>query len=83
MPTVEETLASLEGRVAEQTRLFSIIRDAPAALERRTDARFDSMDRRFRSPEVRRASPPPAAGGIRASMTVKTRRVRADPSAQG
>lgn len=47
MPNVEERLASLDGRMAEQTQLFSMIRDALAALERRMETRFDTIDRRF------------------------------------
>lgn len=54
MPTVEERLASLEGRANEQSQMFATMRDLLAAIERRIDrfeqrveARFDASDRRF------------------------------------
>jgi uncharacterized coiled-coil protein SlyX len=58
MPSVEERLASLEGRVNEQSQMFATMRDLLAALERRIDrfeqrveARFDAIDRRFEALE--------------------------------
>ncbi len=47
MPTFEERLAYIEGRVEEHSRGVDGIRDALLSLERRTDARFDAVDRRF------------------------------------
>ena len=47
MPTVDERVASLEGRVSEQTQMFSVLRDMLAGFERRVEARFDANDRRF------------------------------------
>ena len=46
MPTFEERLAYIEGRVEEHSRNVDGIRDALVSLERRTDARFDSLERR-------------------------------------
>ena len=46
MPTFEERLAYIEGRVEEHSRNVGGIRDALVSLERRTDARFDSLERR-------------------------------------
>ena len=46
MPTFEERLAYLEGRVEEHSRNVDGIRDALVSLERRTDARFDGLERR-------------------------------------
>ena len=46
MPTFEERLAYIEGRVEEHLRNVDGIRDALVSLERRTDARFDSLERR-------------------------------------
>jgi len=62
MATVEERLASLEGRVNEHTQTFammrdslSLLRDAVASLDRRMDrfeqridSRFDGVDRWLR-----------------------------------
>ena len=46
MPTFEERLAYIEGRVEEHSRNVDGIRDALVSLGRRTDARFDSLERR-------------------------------------
>ena len=46
MPTFEQRLAYIEGRVEEHSRNVDGIRDALVSLERRTDARFDSLERR-------------------------------------
>ena len=46
MPTFEQRLAYIEGRVEEHSRDVDGIRDALVSLERRTDARFDSLERR-------------------------------------
>jgi len=46
VPTFEERLAYLEGRVEEHSRNVDGIRDALVSLERRTDARFDGLERR-------------------------------------
>ena len=46
MPTFEERLAYLEGRVEEHARNVDGIRDALVSLERRVDARFDGLERR-------------------------------------
>ena len=46
MPTFDERLAYLEGRVEEHARNVDGIRDALVSLERRTDARFDGLERR-------------------------------------
>jgi hypothetical protein len=50
MPTVEQRLARVEGRLEEQSQMFAMMRDALTSLERRFDAidgRFDVVDRRF------------------------------------
>ncbi len=54
MPSVEERVAFLEGRVNEHAQHFTGIREAIAgldnritALEARMDRRFDAIDRRF------------------------------------
>lgn len=47
MPNVDERLASLEGRVNEQSQMFAMMRDTLAGFERRVEARFDAVDRRF------------------------------------
>lgn len=46
MPTFEERMAYLEGRVEEHSRNVDGIREAVANLERRTDARFVSLEQR-------------------------------------
>jgi len=46
VPTFDERLAYLEGRVEEHSRNVDGIRDALVSLERRTDARFDGLERR-------------------------------------
>lgn len=51
MPSVEERLAHVEGRLNEQSQLFAMIRDALASLEGRVDRRFDAIDRRFEAVE--------------------------------
>lgn len=57
MPTFEERVAYLEGRVEEHSRSIDGIREAVVSLERRTDARFDAfeqrVDRRFEAVERR------------------------------
>ena len=47
MPTVEERLAFLEGRVEEHARNVDGIREALASLEARMDRRFEGVERRF------------------------------------
>ena len=47
MPTFDERLAYLEGRVEEHSRNVDGIRDALVSLERRVDARLDGVDRRL------------------------------------
>lgn len=61
MPTTDERLAYLEGRVNEHSQTFAVMRDSIGLLrdsvtslehrvdrfERRVDARFDAMDRKF------------------------------------
>lgn len=46
MPTFEERMAYLEGRVEEHSRNVDGIREAVANLERRTDARFEAFEQR-------------------------------------
>ena len=53
MPTFEERLAYIEGRVEEHSRNVDGIREALVSLERRTDARFDSLEGRVDSLERR------------------------------
>ena len=60
MPTVEERLANLEGRVNEHTQTFtamrdtlSLMRDAVGSLERRFDRLDERMDKRFDTLEAR------------------------------
>jgi hypothetical protein len=53
MHTFEERMAYLEGRVEEHSENVNGIRDALASLERRTDVRFEAMDRRFEGVERR------------------------------
>ena len=47
MPTIEERVAYLEGRVSEQGQILTEIRDAVRHLEQRFDARFEGHDQRF------------------------------------
>jgi len=47
MPTVEERLAYLEGKVEEHGRNTGGMRDALASLEARMDHRFLAVDARF------------------------------------
>jgi uncharacterized coiled-coil protein SlyX len=47
MPTIEERVAYLEGRVSEQGQTLTEIRDAIRHLEQRFDARFEGHDQRF------------------------------------
>ena len=49
MPTVEERLAHIEGRVAEQASEFTEIRESLRHLEHRMDAGFEQVERRFGS----------------------------------
>ena len=53
MPTIEERVAFLEGRVTEHTRGIDGLREAMASLEARMDRRFEGVDRRFESLEQR------------------------------
>lgn len=53
MPTFEERLAYLEGRVEEHSRGVDGVREALVSLERRMDARFEGVDRRFEGIEQR------------------------------
>jgi hypothetical protein len=45
--TLEEGVAYLEGQVSEHTNTMLDIRDSVRQLERRMEARFDVVDRRF------------------------------------
>jgi uncharacterized coiled-coil protein SlyX len=47
MSTLEERVAYLEGQVSEQSHAMLEVRDAVRNLERRMDARFESVDRRI------------------------------------
>jgi uncharacterized coiled-coil protein SlyX len=47
MPTIEERVADLEGRVSEQSQTMTEIRDALHHLEQRFDARFEGQEHRF------------------------------------
>jgi uncharacterized coiled-coil protein SlyX len=47
VPTLDERVAYLEGRVAEHARQTDGIREALVALERRLDARCDGIDARM------------------------------------
>lgn len=47
MPTVEERLASLEGRVNEHTQTFAVMRDSLALFRDLFEARFTQIDQRF------------------------------------
>ena len=53
MPTLEERVAYLEGRVTEHSKAMDGIREALVSLEARIDARFESMDRRVERVERR------------------------------
>jgi uncharacterized coiled-coil protein SlyX len=60
MPTLEERVAYLEGRVGEQAAAFDDLRGAVRlldqrvhAFEQRVDHRFDTVDRRFEALERR------------------------------
>lgn len=53
MARLEERLASVEGRVHEQSQMFALIRDSLARLEQRVDGRFDAVDRRFEAVDRR------------------------------
>ena len=46
MATLEERVAYLEGQVSEHTQTLIEIRDSIRQLERRFDARLDTIDRR-------------------------------------
>lgn len=46
MPTLEERVAFLEGRVAEHSRGMDGIREAVVHLEERMDRRLGTLDRR-------------------------------------
>jgi len=47
VPTLEERVAYLEGQVSEHTNTMLDIRESVRQLERRMEARFDVVDRRF------------------------------------
>ena len=47
MATLEERVAYLEGQVSEHTQTLIDIRDSIRQLERRFDARLDTIDRRI------------------------------------
>ena len=53
MPTLEERVAYLEGKVSEQSHAMLEVRDAVRDLERRIDVRFEAIDRRFENIERR------------------------------
>jgi hypothetical protein len=53
VPTVEERVAFLEGRVADHARGTDGIRDALARLDTRIDRRFEGADRRAEAAERR------------------------------
>jgi hypothetical protein len=50
---IEERMAFVEGRLVEQSALFSDIRAAMASLELRMDRRFEKVDARFLQVEAR------------------------------
>ena len=47
MIAIDERVAFVEGRMAEQSLMFADLREAIASLERRLDARLDRLDGRF------------------------------------
>ena len=47
MPTIEERVAYLEGQASEISHTLIDIRDSIRQFERRVEARFDAIDRRF------------------------------------
>ena len=47
MATLEERVAYLEGQVSEHTQTLIDIRDSIRQLDRRFDARLDTIDRRI------------------------------------
>jgi hypothetical protein len=47
MRTVDERVAVLEGRVQEQSRIFTDLREGMVSLERRMESRFAQVDARF------------------------------------
>ena len=60
MPTLDERVAYLEGRVGEQSRTVDGVRDAVIqldhrvhAFEERVDRRFETVDRRFEAVDRR------------------------------
>lgn len=53
MPSVEERIAFLEGRVEEHSSGISGIREALVHLEERMDRRFESIDARFQAVDHR------------------------------
>jgi hypothetical protein len=50
---IEERMAFVEGRLVEQSALFSDIRAAMASLDLRMDRRFEQVDARFLQVEAR------------------------------
>ena len=53
MPTLDERVAYLEGRVGEQSRAIEGVRDAVVQLEQRVHAFEERVDRRFEGVERR------------------------------
>jgi uncharacterized coiled-coil protein SlyX len=47
MPTIEERVAYIEGKMSEQSHALLELRDAIRHLDQKMDARFDLVDRRF------------------------------------
>jgi len=47
MPTIEERVAYLEGRMSDHAQMVLEIRDAVRHLEERFDSRFEGQDSRF------------------------------------
>ena len=53
MPTLDERVAYLEGRVSEQAHAVVDVREAVRSFEHRMDVRFEAVDRRFDTVERR------------------------------
>lgn len=53
MLTIDERVAFVEGRLVEQSAVFSDIRAALGSLEHRMDRRFEQVDARFLQVEAR------------------------------
>ncbi len=53
MPTIDERVAFLEGKVEEHSRGFGELRGMVAQLAQKVDRRFEAVDRRFEALEQR------------------------------